>query len=223
MSAIIVHSTGTWEVVFYFFGCMSIVWFFVFVSQTENFRASAGEIKRLSFQILLCYRSPVVHPFIHNGEKVYLEHEISEMETINKSHTVIPWRAMLVSPPVIVLALIHVSCERNLSRFTIRLFMAMIENLGVRKTGCARLGLLHHNDGPAEILERRAARLDPAQRHLLVDSASRRADIFVFRRLSVRLYYRAERPNHHQREETVRFYGIIHRRSVFTGRLVRRV
>lgn len=136
MSAIILHSTGTWEVVFYFFGCMSIVWFFLFVSQTESSRTFAGAIKRLSFQILLCYRSPVVHPFIHDGEKIYLEHEISEMETIHKSNTVIPWRAMLVSPPVIVLALIHVSRKKNLSRLTICMFMAMM-NLGVRKTGCA--------------------------------------------------------------------------------------
>lgn len=74
---LIQHSPIGWPMVFYFFGSLSILWFFAW--------------------IFLCYNYPDVHPFISDMEKKYLR-ETTEENTSRQKRS-IPWRHIATSVP----------------------------------------------------------------------------------------------------------------------------
>lgn len=76
-SGIIIHSTKSWESVFYVFGGLGVVWF--------------------AFWVVLCYSEPNTHPFISDEEKKFLEKELKD---VWKTRKTTPWKAMLTSVPL---------------------------------------------------------------------------------------------------------------------------
>lgn len=67
-----------------------------------------------SFQIILCYSSPLSHPFIHDIERSYLESEVSNQVRFDSyNNQVIPWRSILTSGPVLALVFAQVSTNSN--------------------------------------------------------------------------------------------------------------
>lgn len=54
--------------------------------------------------MILCYSSPLSHPFIHDLERSYLESEVSiQVRFDSYNNQVIPWRSILSSGPVLAL------------------------------------------------------------------------------------------------------------------------
>jgi len=67
---------------FYFFGAMGILWFIFFQ--------------------FLCYKDPNSHPFISEGEKALLMHELKQLER-DQTLPSTPWKAILTSVPMIAM------------------------------------------------------------------------------------------------------------------------
>lgn len=78
------HLTNRWDVVFYFFGGVSILYWIVFS--------------------YLCYDRPETNPFISEAEKAYLERKINDFDKDHSKLPATPWRSMLCSPPVMALS-----------------------------------------------------------------------------------------------------------------------
>ncbi|KAG8039041.1 hypothetical protein G9C98_003348 [Cotesia typhae] len=79
ISGLIMHySTVGWPAVFYVFGSIGVLWFFVWV--------------------LVCYNNPSEHPFISEGERKFL-HERMSAHT-HKKPPAVPWRHVFSSAPV---------------------------------------------------------------------------------------------------------------------------
>lgn len=78
------HLTNRWDVVFYFFGAISILYWVVIFH--------------------LCYDRPEKNPFISEAEKRYLERQINDFNKENSELPPTPWKLMLFCPPVIALS-----------------------------------------------------------------------------------------------------------------------
>lgn len=81
---ILQHSS--WPNVFYFFGGIGIIWYFIW--------------------ILLCYNNPREHPFISDREAKYLHQQLSEHAHVNPPP--VPWKSMLKSMPLWALIAVQV-------------------------------------------------------------------------------------------------------------------
>ncbi|XP_032684299.1 putative inorganic phosphate cotransporter [Odontomachus brunneus] len=68
----------SWQIVFYLFGALGVLWFIVWV--------------------LVCYNNPYEHPFISERELKYLHERMSEHT--HKKPPPVPWRHMLNSVPL---------------------------------------------------------------------------------------------------------------------------
>lgn len=107
ISGLILHYTNSnWELVFYFFGILAIVWFFFFVSASIRVRKTDEiEINLVCLlQVILCYSTPAAHPFISEKEKEYLIKHIGQLER-SETQGGTPWRILLTSTPVLALIL----------------------------------------------------------------------------------------------------------------------
>ncbi|XP_043464844.1 putative inorganic phosphate cotransporter isoform X4 [Leptopilina heterotoma] len=79
LSGLILHySSMGWPAVFYVFGALGILWFFVWV--------------------LICYNNPSEHPFISERELKYLQDRLSAHT--HKKPPPVPWKHLLTSVPV---------------------------------------------------------------------------------------------------------------------------
>lgn len=78
------HLTNRWDVVFYFFGVVSMLYWIV--------------------MFYLCYDRPEENPFISEAEKCYLERRINGFNKVNSEVPPTPWKSMLFCPPVIALS-----------------------------------------------------------------------------------------------------------------------
>ncbi|XP_067000244.2 putative inorganic phosphate cotransporter isoform X2 [Anabrus simplex] len=77
--ALLHYSTGNWDVVFYLFGGLGVLWFIVWT--------------------LICYNDPSSHPFISDEEKKFLEKTIGGTQR-QKELPPVPVKAMLKSVPL---------------------------------------------------------------------------------------------------------------------------
>ncbi|XP_030383667.1 putative inorganic phosphate cotransporter [Scaptodrosophila lebanonensis] len=81
LSGVIIEAYG-WEVVFYFFGGLGVVWFLIFC--------------------VLCFSDPSSHPFIKPTEREYLMKEIGNIDR-HKNLPPTPWKAILTNLPMFAL------------------------------------------------------------------------------------------------------------------------
>ncbi|KAL5279702.1 hypothetical protein ACFFRR_003980 [Megaselia abdita] len=78
----LIMDTHPWEMVFYVFGGIGVVWFIIFTP--------------------LCYSDPDSHPFIKEKEKNYLKREMGSIER-NRNLPPTPWLAIMTNAPMIAL------------------------------------------------------------------------------------------------------------------------
>ncbi|XP_016838309.1 putative inorganic phosphate cotransporter [Nasonia vitripennis] len=94
ISGVILKYTS-WPIVFYFFGGIGIVWYFIW--------------------LVTCYNTPREHPFISDKEATFLHQELSAVAHVNPPP--VPWRHLLKSMPL--WALISVQIGHDWGFYTI--------------------------------------------------------------------------------------------------------
>lgn len=95
------HYMGRWDIVFYFFTVVLVIWWILFVSDLLSFLSRV--IINSIFKASLCYEHPKNHPFISDAEKTYLQNQIENFDSNRKECKSTPWKEMLHSSPVLAL------------------------------------------------------------------------------------------------------------------------
>ena len=105
MSGYLLSVYDGWSSVFYFFGCMGILWCIIFVNKSYKLNKYISNLYH--FQSILCYKDPESHPFISKKEELYLKNELGQLSrTKNQPRT--PFKCILSSKPVISLIIAQV-------------------------------------------------------------------------------------------------------------------
>ncbi|BFF93750.1 sialin-like [Drosophila madeirensis] len=104
----------TWPVMFYVFGSLSVIWFFVFA--------------------IICTSSPFSHPFITPKEREYLADEVGN---VNKDKPAIPWKPLLLSMPMLSLIVSQMGHDWGyyVMVTNLPLYMADVIRFSIRSNG----------------------------------------------------------------------------------------
>lgn len=104
-----------WPSVFYFFGCLGVLWFVVFT--------------------LVCFNNPDEHPFISDKERTFLAE--STKEHTNRKIPPVPWRYVLTSVPIWALVAAQIGHDWGLFTMVtdLPLYMSNVLHFSIRSNG----------------------------------------------------------------------------------------